>query len=334
MPPAPIRRPLSVTAWLLLSTIALAISPVVLAITELIAMITGDRRAALLTRIVLAYFARELTTLIACGALWLSALGGLRMKARPFQTLHWRLLGWFVGGIARSVLRTLEIEVTEEPGSEPASRALRRDGPVLVLSRHAGPADTILLVDRLISCFARWPSVVFKEAIALDPSVDLIAHRLPHAVLDLDDPAECEQRISRTAAALGSRGALLLFPEGGNFTRERRRKALASLRRRRRHSAARAAERMEHVLPPRPTGTVAAIRANIDADVVFAAHTGLGLAAYPREIWRHLPVGRTLRTRMWLVARSEIPSGDEEMARWLTDWWLRIDRWIDGHGEE
>jgi hypothetical protein len=37
---------------------------------------------------------------------------------------------------------------------------------------------------------------------------------------------------------------------------------------------------------------------------------------------------------MWLVARSEIPSGDEEMARWLTDWWLRIDRWIDGHGEE
>jgi hypothetical protein len=91
---------------------------------------------------------------------------------------------------------------------------------------------------------------------------------------------------------------------------------------------------MEHVLPPRPAGTLAALRANPGADVVFAAHTGLGLAAYPLEIWRDLPVGRTLRTRMWLVRRDEIPVGEEEVIRWLTGWWLRIDRWIDGEREE
>ena len=36
---------------------------------------------------------------------------------------------------------------------------------------------------------------------------------------------------------------------------------------------------MEHVLPPRPSGALTAIQANPTADVVFTAHTGLGLAA-------------------------------------------------------
>jgi len=172
------------------------------------------------------------------------------------------------------------------------------------------------------------------ETIALDPSIDLIAHRLPHAVLDVNDPPEAEARIARTAAALGPRGALLLFPEGGNFTPERRRQALRSLRRKGKRAAASAGARMQHLLPPRPSGTCIALRANPDADVVFAAHTGLGLAAYPLEIWRDLPVGRTLRTRMWFVPRAEIPDGEDEIATWLNEWWTRIDDWIGAHGDE
>jgi hypothetical protein len=91
---------------------------------------------------------------------------------------------------------------------------------------------------------------------------------------------------------------------------------------------------MQHVLPPRPSGTVAALRGNPGADVVFAAHTGLGLAAYPREIWRNLPVNKTLRTRMWLVPRTDIPGADDKIAAWLNEWWTRIDRWIGECNEE
>ena len=334
MPPAAIRRPVSITVWVLLSVVFLVLSPVLLAVAELVAILGGDRRLAIMVRIFLAYFARELATLVACGAIWVLAGAGALMRTSRIQAMHWRLLRWFVGGIADTVLRTLRIEVVEEQGSEEADVALYRDVPVLILSRHAGPGDTVLLIDRLLSHFGRRPSVVFREAIVLDPSVDLIAHRLPHAILDVDDPPECEARIARTAAALGPRGVLLLFPEGGNFTRERHRSALKSLRRHGRHDAAKAAEQMEHVLPPRPTGVLTALRANSDADVVFAAHTGLGLAAYPREIWRDLPMERTLRTRMWLVPRSDIPTEEEDVAAWLTGWWLRIDDWIDAHGEE
>jgi 1-acyl-sn-glycerol-3-phosphate acyltransferase len=333
MPPAAIRRPVSITLWLFLSVVFLALSPVLLAVAELVATLSGDRRLAMMTRIFLAYFARELVTLVACGGLWLLSLGG-RMQSTRIQELHWRLLRWLVGGVADSVLRTLQITVADEPGSDTAAAALRGSGPIIVLSRHAGPADTILLIDRLLTRFGRHPSVVFKEAIVLDPSIDLLAHRLPHAVLDVDDPPECEIRIGRTTAALGSRGALLLFPEGGNFTHDRRRAILRSLRRRRHHDAVRAAERMQHVLPPRPSGTTTALHANTEADVVFAAHTGLGLAAYPMEIWRNLPTGRTLHTRMWHVPRAEIPTDEDEITAWLNDWWLRIDRWIETQGED
>jgi hypothetical protein len=97
--------------------------------------------------------------------------------------------------------------------------------------------------------------------------------------------------------------------------------------------AAEAGRRMEHVLPPRPSGTLAALRSNPAADVVFAAHTGLGLAAYPRDIWRNLPIGRTFRTRMWLAPRAEVPMVEDEVAAWLNDWWSRVDDWIDACGE-
>jgi 1-acyl-sn-glycerol-3-phosphate acyltransferase len=333
MPPAAIRRPVVVTLWLVLAVVGLAASPILMAVAKLVAALTGDLRLVILTRLLTSYFARELVTLLACAAIWLLAAGGVLMRSRPIQALHWRLLRWFVDGIATSVRRELEIRVVQEAGSEAAATALSGDAPLLVLSRHAGPADTLLLIERLLSHFERRPSVVFKEMLVLDPSIDLISHRLPHAVLDLDDPQECERRIARTSGALAPRGALLLFPEGANFTPQRRRRALSSLRRRGESAAAHAGERMKHVLPPRPSGTWTALRANPSLDVVFAAHTGLGLAAYPLQIWRNPPLGRTLRTRMWLVCRAEVPSGEDELASWLNEWWSRIDDWIDACGE-
>ena len=43
---------------------------------------------------------------------------------------------------------------------------------------------------------------------------------------------------------------------------------------------------MTHVMPPHPTGVIAALSADPGVDIVFSAHTGLGLAAFPRELWR------------------------------------------------
>jgi 1-acyl-sn-glycerol-3-phosphate acyltransferase len=328
MPPVVVRRPVTVAVWLLACTVGLALSPFALGLGWLVRALTGQRRALIAARLALAYFSHELAALIMCGALWLAAGGGRLMGTGRVQLLHWRLLGWFIGGLAAAGRRTLEVDIETELSSD-AGRALEADRPVIVLSRHAGPGDTIFIVDQLMSRFRRHPSVVFKQSIAIDPCVDILSHRLPQAMIDPADREGAKARIEQAVAQLGSRGALLLFPEGGNFTDERRRSALDRLRRKGRHGSAARAEDMPHVLPPQPSGALAALDASGGADVVFVAHTGLGLAAYPGQFWRDMPVGRTLRVRMWLEPSSQLPAAGEERVAWLYDWWNRIDEWID-----
>jgi 1-acyl-sn-glycerol-3-phosphate acyltransferase len=328
-----LRRPLTVTTWLLMSAGGLVLSPLLLVLAAIGGRLLRRPQLLIATKLLIAYFARELITLIACGGLWVLSLGGLLMHTRALQWLHWRLLRWFVRGLAALALSLLDVDMSSDSAPD-ATAALGADKPLLIFSRHAGPGDTVLLIDQLLSRYARRPSVVFKETLTLDPSIDLIAHRLPHAVLDTDDPEECEARIERTAEKVGSRGALVLFPEGGNFTAKRRRDALSSLRRRGRRRAAAKGEDLAHVLPPKVPGAQAALRGSPEADVIFAAHTGLGLAAFPRELWRELPTGKTLRTRAWLVPASERPTDPDEQVTWLFDWWKRIDQWIDEQGTE
>ncbi len=320
----PLKLPVTVLTWAILGLLVLALSPLLLALAALVGAITRDRRPAIFARLLVSYFAYELGTLLACGLLWLA---GGRRRVRP----HWRLLRWYVGGLAGRVASELELTIVPEASPE-AGAALEDDGPVLVFSRHAGPGDTLFLADHLLSGFHRLPSVVFKEVLTIDPSIDLLSHRLPHAVLDTSDREECESQITRISRELGPRGVLLLFPEGGNFTEERRGSALAKLRRKGRDHEAARAERMPNVMPPHPIGVQCAVDANPDATVVFAAHTGLGLAADPGALWRRMPIGRTLRTRMWAVRASEIPRDADAQVEWLYDWWKRIDEWIADAG--
>jgi 1-acyl-sn-glycerol-3-phosphate acyltransferase len=333
MPPAAVRRPVTVTAWLVMSIACLLASPVLVALGALVSAVTGRPQALIFARLMITYFALELAGLVACGVLWVASVGGLLMRTDPFQRLHYRLLRWFVHTFTQRWVALLGIELADEEPSD-ATRALERDEPLLFFSRHAGPGDTILLIDRLLSQFDRRPRVVFKQTVAIDPCVDLIGHRLPHAVLDTSDKEECEARIEKVAAELGRGGVLLLFPEGANFTVERHRRAIRKLRRVGRYREAVKAARMPHVLPPHPSGALAALRGNPEADVIFATHSGLGLAAFPRELWRDPPIGKTFTTQMWLSPAAERPAEPELQAAWIYDWWQRVDAWIETRGTE
>ncbi|MBV8431514.1 MAG: 1-acyl-sn-glycerol-3-phosphate acyltransferase [Solirubrobacterales bacterium] len=333
MPPAAIRRPLTITTWVVVSVLCLLLSPLLIAAAGLASAILRRPQPLMFARFAIAYFARELGGLVACGGLWLLSGFGARMQSRRSQRLHYRLLHWYVHGLAHRVLDLLDIDV-EARVPDDVVQALGQDRPLVFLSRHAGPGDTLLLVDLLQSVYHRLPSVVFKNTLAIDPCVDLVGHRLPHAVLDTSDREQCEARIKQVTANLDPRGILVLFPEGGNFTPERRSRALRKLWRKGRRAQAEEAREMTHVMPPQPTGTLAALAANPDVDVIFGAHTGLGLAAFPRELWRRTPIGQTLTERMWLAPASERPRDPEEQIEWLYGWWRRIDDWIDAQGEE
>lgn len=328
MPPRWVRRPLTITAWSATAVACVILSPVVLSLAWVASRLSGRPQPLAFARLIVAYMARELRVLCACGLLWALSGAGRLMDTPRFQLAHWRVLRWFARKMVATGCRVLDIDEAPDPSPE-ADRALRADGPVIVLSRHAGPGDTFLIVDRLMSRFDRHASVILKNTWALEPCIDLLAHRLPQALVDVSDRDDSMRQIESVASELGRRGALLLFPEGANFTPEPRRSVLSKLRRKGRRRAAARAQEMANVLPPRPTGALAAIRGSPNAEVVFAGHTGLGLAAYPGQLWRDMPIGRTLRTRMWLVPSSEVPDDPDEQVAWLNQWWRRIDDWID-----
>lgn len=333
MPPAPVRRPLTITTWLILSTVCLILSPLLLAAAALAAAVTRRPQPLLVTRFAITYFAIELMVLVGCGGLWLASGFGLRVRSPRFRALHYRLLRQFVHGLASQMRAMLDIDVDPELSAD-AHEVLESERPLLFFSRHAGPGDTLLLVDLLIERFHRLPSVVFKDTLAVDPAVDLMGHRLPHAILDTSDREESETRVEQVAENLAPHGILVLFPEGGNFTVERRRRALRKLWRSGRRQEAERALQMSNVMPPHPGGALAAMRGNPAADVVFSAHTGLGLAAFPRELWRHTPIGATLTTRMWLAAAAERPTDPDQQVEWLYEWWQRLDQWVRAQGEK
>ncbi len=126
----------------------------------------------------------------------------------------------------------------------------------------------------------------------------------------------------------------MIFPEGGNFTPERRQRAIDRLRSLGLERMARRAEAMTNVLAPRPGGLVAALDAAPGADVMMVAHTGLDHLAGVGDLWRELPTDKQIIMRWWRVPRAEIPEGREERIEWLYGWWASIDDWVEQNRPE
>ena len=120
-------------------------------------------------------------------------------------------------------------------------------------------------------------------------------------------PTTATARVGRLAEGLGDEDALLIFPEGGNFSEGRRRRAIDRLRMKGMEPQAAAAERLRHLLPPRPGGVAAAVASAPHADVVLVAHTGLEHLSTAADLWDGLPMDSTVRMRWWFVPAAEVP---------------------------
>jgi 1-acyl-sn-glycerol-3-phosphate acyltransferase len=177
--------------------------------------------------------------------------------------------------------------------------------------------------------------VVLKDTLAWDPAIGVLLSRLPSRFISppkKGDAADLlERQVGELAQDLDDNDAFVIFPEGGNFTPERRQRAIDKLRRLGLEKMARRAEQMENVLAPRPGGFLAALDAAPEADVVLVAHTGLDHMLTIGDVWRELPMDKQIIMRWWRVSRQDIPEGREERIDWLFAWWADIDRWIEEH---
>ena len=324
-PPKLVRR--LVVAPLILGAEAtvVAASPALGLLAVATSPLVGGRRPLRVLAIVVAYSALHVVCTLACLGLWIASGFGRHADAPWVQRRHYALLRWFVGRIYRTLARVgrVDLRVTE---SEAAAEVLSGgERPVVLLSRHAGEGDSLLVLHELLCRHGRRPRVVLHEALRIDPLIDVLGARLPNRFVD-PRGGDTEAEIAAMASDVGDDDAVLIFPEGANFTAARRLRGIARLRHAGHHEEAGWADAMDHVVAPRPGGTLAALDAAPHADVVFLAHVGVPVGA--REVWRRLPDRQTVEVRLWLAPAAEIPADPDARIDWLFGWWRTVDAWV------
>jgi 1-acyl-sn-glycerol-3-phosphate acyltransferase len=333
LPPRRVRR---ITGPLLVGSLVAGVLllPVLVPLALVISIwLPGRWRALRLLAFALVYLALEVAGLALGGALWVLSGFGRRLGSRRLQAVHYTALRLALDLLMGTAQRLFALRlVTDGESWSPLDDGTPGStNAMVVLSRHAGPGDSFLLVQTLMNRdHLRRPRIVLKDVLQLDPMIDLYLNRLPNHFVSSDRASgpSSEASIAELARGLGEEDALLIFPEGANFTPQRRARAIQRLRDRGLRAAVRRAEAMQRVLPPRPAGVVAALRGAPHADVVFVAHTGLEHLGTVRDVWRGLPIDKALHLRWWFVPAAEVPQDDDELTDWLYRWWATIDAWI------
>jgi 1-acyl-sn-glycerol-3-phosphate acyltransferase len=316
------------------SAAAVVVLPVLVVVAVVVSVfLPGRWRALRLLCFALVYLALEVVGLLAAAVLWALSGFGRRLDTPRSRAAHYTVLRLLLEALMRVAQRLFALRlVTDGTSWSPLDDGVPGStNAMVVLSRHAGPGDSFLLVHTLMNRdHLRQPRIVLKDALQLDPLIDVYLNRLPNHFVAAGTAARSASThaIADLARDLGEEDALLIFPEGANFTPQRRARAIQRLRDRGLASAVRRAEAMRRLLPPRPAGVAAALRAAPHADVVFVAHTGLEHLSTVRDLWRSLPMDKTLHLRWWFVPAAEVPRGEGELTDWLYHWWETIDAWI------
>lgn len=316
------RRFLSISAVVLALPLWVISAPVWLALTFL-ADVVGRLwrfptvRLGLYTGV---YLVHEWAGTIAAAWLWLRGGFGQRLD----RGAHRALQGWWANSLLRWAGRLLGVDIA------PIDLDGLPSGTFILLSRHASMADAILPAAVVAGPMERFVHYVLKRELQWVPALDIVGSRLGnHFVARDGDTANESAAIERLAEEAEPNSVLVIFPEGTYATPESRRRVVASLRRKGADEAAARAEKLQQLLPPRPAGTLAMLRSRPEADVVVLGHVGLEGVAEFRGLRRRLPLSVQVRVQWWIHPRSELPTDDDGLVRWLHDRWEDLDHWVD-----
>ena len=305
------RRLVSVPLATAVSAGVLVVSPLLLAASALMALATRSSRPVRTVALAMAYAFIELRTLVKL------AVGNVDGD---------RLMRDLLTAAAAAARRILDVEVVFDPLSA-SPESIPRHEPLIVLSRHCGPGDSVLVAWLLTFQYRLQVRIVLKAILRYEPVLDSAGQRGLLCFLARGDRAR--QQIHDLAASLVGGQALLLFPEGANFTWPRWQSAIAELRETGRIRAAGRALRRPYTLPPRSGGAIAAVSGAPSANVLVLTHSGFCPDGRARPWWQ-LPIHRQLLVRTTLIAATELPQPDQ-LGPWLERTWTKVDAWVAGH---
>lgn len=325
--PRPVRRAVvapGVVIGVLLTTFSL---PLVIPIAAFVSRyVPGRWRILRIIWFLFLYLVVEVAALTMMFALWIISGFGLRLRSPAFIEAHYRLMAWMLRRIVASAKFTFKLSIIRE-GELPTVTGER---PIMVFSRHAGPGDSILLMDALANGVSRRPRIVMKEFLQWDPMIDVMINRLPSAFVPSGGRGReaLIETIAHMSATMKGRDAFVIFPEGANYTAKRAKRSIEKLREIGRPDLAERAAELKNTLPPRSKGVQTALAsAPPGTDVFFVGHAGLETFVTPGDIWRGIPTDTNVAARVWHVPAESIPATDDQ-EDWLFDMWEEIDSWI------
>ena len=330
-PPKPLRRLLIAPALVLGVVAGLVTLPIVVPVAAFLSRyVPGKWRILRIVWFLFLYLLVEAAALSMMFSLWIISGFGLRLGTPVFVEAHYRLLAWMLRRIVASAKFTFKLSIIRE-GSPPRTAGRRGEPrPIMVLSRHAGPGDSILLMDALANGFRRQPRIVMKSFLQWDPMIDVMLNRIPSAFVagGRDGRDDLLATIAGMASTMDANDAFVIFPEGANYTEKRAKRSIEKLREIGRPDLAERASELKNTLPPRSTGVMTALaNAPDDTDVFFVGHAGLETFVTPGDIWRGIPTDTDVKARVWYVPAEDIPAPDRQ-EEWLFDVWSEIDGWI------
>lgn len=315
------RRLLTIPVLLVAWGACVVATPVLAGGAALLDLLRRDRGwpSLRLVAFVVVYLTYEVLGVV--GAAWLWCTRPLRPGR--WQESNRRLQLWWTAGLVRAAGPVLGLRLDVEHDGVPSN------GPIVVLSRHVSIVDSLLPAQVLGVDGAMRLRYVLTSGLRLDPCLDIVGHRLPNHFVDrgASDTAAEVAALEALAEGIGPGDAVVIFPEGGLFSTDRRDRAEARLAERGspRVEVARALRRL---LPPRPAGTLALLRAAPTADVVVFAHRGFEPLASIAGLWRALPLVEPVRVRIVHHQRVDLPVDDQGQVAWLDEQWLAMDRWL------
>ena len=220
VPPTLVRRLVVAPLVLALEVALIVASPLLALIAILLAPLAGGSRPLRALAIAVDFAARHAATTLACLGLWLTR--------RHDREAHYDLMRWFVGGVYRTMVRIARVEVRVTDSDDVVAALDAAERPAVVLARHAGEGDSLLVLHALLCRHRRRPRLVLHEALRFDPVIDVLGRRLPNRFVD-PRGGDTEVEIAAMSGDLDPGSAVLIFPEGANFTPERRRRGIERL---------------------------------------------------------------------------------------------------------
>jgi 1-acyl-sn-glycerol-3-phosphate acyltransferase len=309
-----LRRSITMPLATIVALLILTVGPLLLAGAGVLGLAVRSSRPPRTVALTMAYAVIELRTLVA-------VLRGNRDCDRMMHD--------FLVSAHGVVHRILDVEVALESGSADAD-LIPRDDPLIVLSRHCGPGDSVLVAWLLVVVYQLQLRVVLKAVLRLEPVLDLAGGWGCLCFLGRGDRAR--RQIRMLASSLAGGQAMLLFPEGANFSWPRWRTAINRLHLTGGVRAARDALQQSHTLPPRSGGASAAVMGAPNANILVLTHNGFCPDGRARPWWQ-VPVHRELLIRTVVVPAAEVPPPDE-LEPWLEQMWARVDAWVAAHSEQ